>query len=180
MVWEPLTCCGISRRTAGFTIASITAIYCVIDIVFVIYFVSGGFINELMKQQCNGFRESDHSAICFAGDHDFTWGIVTSIIFRMLMAILHVICSFLLIHGIRKNIPRLMVPYMVVMSIAIGLLTLFAVAMVMLLILLDIEIAMVAAAILGGIIFIMTYFNLVVRAYYMEVDGLMKDNDRKI
>lgn len=25
-----------------------------------------------MKQQCNGFRESDHSAICFAGDHDFS------------------------------------------------------------------------------------------------------------
>lgn len=69
---------------------------------------------------------------------------------------------------LQKN-PRLMVPYLVMMLIAIVLLTLSAAFIVVVLMLLSVRIGMVLAIIFGGVIFIMTYFNLVVRAYYKEV-----------
>ncbi|XP_047478117.1 uncharacterized protein LOC125031434 [Penaeus chinensis] len=174
MVWEPSACCGIGRRTAGYVIASITVIYCIFDLVLSIYYLSNGHFNDMMDARCNKLPGDEYQTRkCIDVAHK-TFNVLISV--RLVMEILHIIFSFLLMHGIRKNNPRLMVPYLVMMLIAIVLLTLFSAIMVVLLLFLSVTIALVVAIVFGGIIFIMTYFNLVVRAYYKEINEPLKNN----
>nr|XP_027209300.1 uncharacterized protein LOC113802846 [Penaeus vannamei] len=158
MVWEPATCCGINRRTAGYIIASISATYSVVILALFIYawflVLTRGYINKHMTV------------------------LIVEAVALMVLEAIHLIFCFLLIHGIRKNIPRLMVPFIVTMLIGIILWTLSAASAVLELMVMDGGKAVLAALVNAGIIFIMTYFNLVVRAYYMEVKARVENDFR--
>ncbi|XP_063610844.1 uncharacterized protein LOC134784661 [Penaeus indicus] len=174
MVWEPSSCCGIGRRTAGYVIASITAIYCIFDTVLTIYYLSNGKFNVILADHCEKLSSGeDFTKNCIDVAQRTFNGLISV---RLVMEILHIIFSFLLMHGIRTTNPRLMVPYLVMMLIAIVLLTLCSAFMVAVLMVLSFRIGLIGAIILGGIIFIMTYFMLVVRAYYKEVNEPIKNN----
>ncbi|XP_037775313.1 uncharacterized protein LOC119572334 [Penaeus monodon] len=174
MVWEPSSCCGIGRRTAGCIIASITAIYCIFDSVLTLYYLSNGQFNLFMEDYCKKLTDAEYpTSNCIDIAHRTFNGVIS---IRLVMEILHIIFSFLLIRGIRTKNPRLRVPYLVMMLIAIVLLTLSAAFIVVVLMLLSVRIGMVRAIIFGGVIFIMTYFNLVVRAYYKEINGPVMNN----
>lgn len=177
MVWAPSTCCGIGRRTASYIIASITAIYCTWDLVMSIHYISNGRFDYAMRDMCmkltdDSFQDGLQDGKCFDAAHKPFIGLISA---RLVMEILHVIFSFLLIHGVRKNIPRLMVPYMVLMLIAIILLTLTTAFLVVVLMFFSVRASLIAALI-AVVIFIMTYFNLVVRALYKEMNEPLKNN----
>lgn len=89
---------------------------------------------------------------------------------HLLINIAEAAFSSMLIHGIRKNKTRLMVPLMmlcttlIILLIVVSLLPLAVLAYVH-----SWEVFLLAAGLFGSVVFIETYFVLVIRAYWLEV-----------
>lgn len=87
----------------------------------------------------------------------------------MVLAVLHAIFSSMLIHGIRRDKTCLMVPHMVMKLIGI-IFAIIASAALLVIIMVDGTYVVLFAIILYGlIIFLETYFLLVLRAHYLDI-----------
>merc|ERR1712002_1106318 len=88
----------------------------------------------------------------------------------MVLEFLQVIFSCCLIHGIRKNKTRLMVPYMIWMIVGISILIIMALALMGLFMYVGaVQVVLILAVLFGAITFLETYFLLVIRALYYQL-----------
>ncbi|XP_042858237.1 uncharacterized protein LOC122244413 [Penaeus japonicus] len=184
MVWTPSSCCGINRRKAGYIIASITAICNMVSMGNVIFFLPNknnvdDFCNNFLFNCHDYFKESYFKYFCFRISTNCPDHLYLGASIPLGMGLLLIVSSFFLIHGIRKKMPDLMIPYMVMMGIAIALLILgSAILVIMTIMAINDLYGLALALLLGTVTFIMTFFNLVVRAHYIEVSQTIK-NDYK-
>lgn len=89
----------------------------------------------------------------------------------MVIACFHIIFSILLLYGIFKQKTAFFVPLMTVYAVQIGLMILGAASAIALFLYLGLPFGVIVifAAIMGGAIFLETYFLLVIRAHYYQI-----------
>lgn len=162
MLWEPSGCCCFTLRTGSLVLASIVIFFGTCSMLtgyLAIYDLDKSF-QEVCKNE-------EDIQDCITTVKRASYGIIGT---RFVVDFIQVTFSILLIHGVLKNKTRFLVPYMIMMLVGISILILMA------LILMGILIyegfwrgVFIAAIIFGAIIFLETYFLLVVRALYLQL-----------
>lgn len=112
-------------------------------------------------------KEEEDIQDCITTIKNASYGIIGT---RFMLDFIQVTFSILLIHGVLKNKTRFLVPYMIMVLVGICILMLTALAMMGILIYEGIwRGVFIVAIIFGVIIFLETYFLLVVRALYLQL-----------
>jgi len=118
------------------------------------YLVGSGHLNDMCRQIAS------HD-VCTNGT--FYNIIVGLIVFLCIKSVISLICSSMMIHGVNKNVPRLMVPMIIMMVVDLILSGVIGVAQLVLLHNIKFLFQMIGSILLG------IYYILVVRSYYYEL-----------
>ncbi|XP_037797214.1 uncharacterized protein LOC119592462 [Penaeus monodon] len=169
MLWQPKGCCCFTRRTGSLILASLSVICGIFGILNLVNIYANHDQNvdsEVLKFCRENLQAEDMGACRDSAKHIVMLGGAT----LMLLYVIQVIISSLLIHGVSKNDPCLMVPYMILRLIYVILaITGGAALCIALIVVGDISSMAIVAAIAFGYIFLETYFLLVVRAHYLQM-----------
>ncbi|XP_064106406.1 uncharacterized protein LOC135215517 [Macrobrachium nipponense] len=166
MLWEPRGCCGMSLRTGSLCLGSLVLVGALLSLAMTAEGILTYDFSFEVVRFCNKnvHWEQDRCQVItkYTG--------LTIVSLHVIINIAEAVFSSMLIHGIRKNKTRLMVPLMVlcvsqiILLIMISMLPLAVLAYIH-----SWEVFLVAAGLFGSIIFVETYFVLVLRAYWLEV-----------
>lgn len=169
MLWQPKGCCCFTRRTGSLILASLSVISGIFGILNLVNIYANHDQNvdlEVVKFCRMNLEAEDMGACRDSVKHIVMLGGAT----LMLLYVIQVIISSLLIHGVSKNDPCLMVPYMILRLIYIILtITGGAALCIALIVVGDLTSMSIVAAVAFGYIFLETYFLLVIRAHYLQV-----------
>ncbi|XP_042878660.1 uncharacterized protein LOC122257439 [Penaeus japonicus] len=169
MIWQPEGCCCFTRRTGSLILASLSVICGIFGMLNLvnIYANHDQNVDSEVKKFClENLQAEDLVACRNSAKHIVMLGGAT----LMLLYIIQVIISSLLIHGVSKNDPCLMIPYMVlrllyvIFAIMIGAGTCIA-----LIVFGELKAMAVIAVVASLYIFLETYFLLVIRAHYLQM-----------
>ncbi|XP_063611383.1 uncharacterized protein LOC134785059 [Penaeus indicus] len=167
MLWQPKGCCCFTRRTGSLILASLSVICGIFGILNLVNIYANHDQNvdsEVLKFCRENLQAEDMGACRDSAKHIVMLGGAT----LMLIYVIQVIISSLLIHGVSKNDPCLMVPYMILRLIYVILAIIGGAAVCIALIVVgDFSAMSIVAAIAFGYIYLETYFLLVVRAHYL-------------
>ncbi|XP_068200426.1 uncharacterized protein [Palaemon carinicauda] len=177
--WEPKVCCCCTPLKIGtLLLGSISLIFSGIDLVSVI---AGAIINkEQVEPECTevasrldpNYIDPNILTVCT----NIVWGTIATCIVLFTAII---ILSILLLVGVKKNKPSLMIPYMVGQVIGIFIFGIPSLSPS----LLGIIRGSIIGIVLGLVLFLIVvslqvYFLLVVRAYYKELKQQIEDMNR--
>ncbi|XP_068232712.1 uncharacterized protein [Palaemon carinicauda] len=167
MVWEPRGCCCFDLRTGSLILGSLVLAFSVLGLILSVNTVVNVDVDLEISKVCADEAVNEAVEDCHSLLKNIVIGFIAS---RFIIDIVVTILSSLLIHGIRKNMTRLLIPFMCMQVLAISVLVLLALG------LLGISAVVglwkgffIVLVIFGSVIFLETYFLLVIRAFYYEV-----------
>ncbi|XP_042888077.1 uncharacterized protein LOC122263621 [Penaeus japonicus] len=164
MLWEPSGCCCFTLRTGSLVMASLVIFFGISSIVYTTGYLATNDLEGSIHTVC----EEEHDIQdCVNKVKQASYGIIGT---RLVLDFIQVAFSILLIHGVVKNKTRFLVPYMIMMLIGISILLLSALTVMGALAYSGMWRGVFIAAVIGGsIIFLETYFLLVIRALYLQL-----------
>ncbi|XP_037789489.1 uncharacterized protein LOC119584966 [Penaeus monodon] len=164
MLWEPSGCCCFTLRTGSLVMASLVIFFGTCSMLYVTGYLATQDLDSSFHEIC---KEEEDIQDCITTIKNASYGIIGT---RFMLDFIQVTFSILLIHGVLKNKTRFLVPYMIMVLVGICILMLTALAMMGILIYEGIwRGVFIVAIIFGVIIFLETYFLLVVRALYLQL-----------
>lgn len=163
-MWEPSGCCCFTLRTGSLILASLMIGFGLVSMMYYIDFFVKTDIDILVENVC---KEEQEIQNCQSIMRSAIIGFVST---RFIIDFIQVTFSILLVHGIRKNKTRFMIPYMIMLLIGISLLILLSLVLIVLLLVMQYwQFALIAIIIFGSITFLETYFLLVIRALFLQL-----------
>lgn len=167
MVWEPKGCCCFDLRTGSLILGSLVLAFSVLGLILSINTVVNVDVDLEISKACADEKVNEAVEDCHSLLKSIVIGFIAS---RFIIDVVVTILSSLLIHGIRKNMTRLVIPFMGMQVFAISVLILLGVALLGICAVVGVWKGFFIIAIaLGSIIFLETYFLLVIRAFYYEM-----------
>lgn len=167
-MWEPEGCCCFTRKTGCLILGSLNVGFSLL--LFIILGILTSVlttvdIHESIDEICNrNGREIMENC------QDMVYkGIVVGLVCCYIGTVIELVFSSMLIHGVRKELPCLMVPKMVMMLIGLILSILSGVVGTVQLAIMNVELMFIHVAIHGSLIFLGTYYLLVMRTHYLEL-----------
>ncbi|XP_042875629.1 lysosomal-associated transmembrane protein 5-like [Penaeus japonicus] len=166
MLWEPKGCCCFSLRTGSLVLATIVIVFGSLGIINGVGIFIVGDIHGTIREVCEEDKDMDLEE-CINLTTPIALGILIT---KFVLDCVQVVFSIFLIHGILKNKTRYMVPYMIMVLVGIIIMMLVALVMIGFFIYIGVFVGvLIFAFIFGLIIFLETYFLLVIRALYLQL-----------
>ncbi|XP_047494909.1 uncharacterized protein LOC125043015 [Penaeus chinensis] len=164
MLWEPSGCCCFTLRTGSLVMASIVIFFGTCSMLYVGGYLATQDIGNSFQEIC---QDEEDIPDCITTFKNASYGVIAT---RFVLDFIQVTFSILLIHGVLKNKTRFLVPYMIMILVGICILMLTALAVMGIFIYESMYRAVFVVAVLFGVvIFLETYFLLVVRALYLQL-----------
>ncbi|XP_066949878.1 uncharacterized protein [Macrobrachium rosenbergii] len=182
--WEPKACCCCaSLKTGTLVLGMITLIVFGIDLLSVI--VAAAFKYNEIKSACDEFASKsvpdgeDTDVEYLDAEHLCTIIIVAVFVTWGVISLAITLFSILLLVGVKKNMPALMIPYMVGQVIAILLLGTVSFAPFVIGIINGVILGIILGLVLFTVIVgLQVYLLLIIRAYYKELRQRIQDRNR--
>ncbi|XP_069163546.1 lysosomal-associated transmembrane protein 4A-like [Procambarus clarkii] len=170
MLWEPTGCCCFSRRTGSLILGTLVLIGSLLTIVVFSYGLLTVDTEAAIRKECYKSQEKEDCEK-LAG-----YAVATMVAVHMVVATLNVIFSSMLIHGILKEKPCLMIPHMTMRLLSIIFSIIVSAILIGILIYINEWRAVAVFTIICSLwIFILTYFLLVIRAHYLDMKRSVSD-----
>ncbi|XP_063609482.1 uncharacterized protein LOC134783521 [Penaeus indicus] len=164
MLWEPSGCCCFSLRTGSLVMASIVIFFGTCSMLYIGGYLATQDLDSSFLEIC---KEEENIPDCITTLRNASYGIIGT---RFVLDLIQVTFSILLIHGVLKNKTRFLVPYMIMILVGICILILTALAMMGVMMYEGLwRGVFIIAIIFGAVIFLETYFLLVIRALYLQL-----------
>ncbi|XP_050727366.1 lysosomal-associated transmembrane protein 4B-like [Eriocheir sinensis] len=169
-LWEPSNCCCFKLKTGSILIGvSYLVCGCLGAVVLVLHLIN---IEESTKVAC-----SDDYVLEACEESHYGRELGMTITF-LLIACFHVVFSSLLLYGILKQKTAVFIPLMTVYAVQISLLILLTVGLIFALLLyyrVHFMFILLFGGVSGMIIYVMSYFLLVIRAHFYEIKRVKGD-----
>ncbi|XP_045593850.2 uncharacterized protein [Procambarus clarkii] len=163
--WKPTKCCCCSLRTGSLVVGALALIGAVLDLINGCVGTFAFVINQLAKLKLISCLEDEDSTLC--ADQSKKYVLAFSFALIICEAIQAIVCC-MLIHGIRKEKPKFMVPYITWSSVRVGIfITLSVVSIVIYISMPAVLLALLATMIILALIEVV--YLLFVCAHYIEM-----------
>lgn len=176
-MWEPLGCCFcFTRKTGCLILGTLVLIWSIVNFLHCVHVMAAVDLGESVKEIC---AQKEYE---FQGcDTVLLKAAIAGLVITVVISVVVLFFSSMFIHGIRKEIPCLMVPFIVIELIHTILLVICGVVVIGVLIYVEAWGLFFFMGILLGIAaFLKTYFVLVMRAHYIEVKQSLGQCHRKL
>lgn len=176
-MWEPSGCCFcFNRKTGCLILGSLTLIGAILNFLHCVHIMAAVDLGDTVKEFCENemyqFQDCDTVLLKI---------VIAAVVASVVINVIQVVFSSMFIHGLRKEITCLLAPYIVVELISIIVLVISGVVFLGVLGYQNAWGLFFFIGILIGIIaFLKTYFVLVMRAHYREMQQSLGQVHRRL
>ncbi|XP_045131509.1 uncharacterized protein LOC123516299 isoform X2 [Portunus trituberculatus] len=163
-MWEPVALCCFTRRTGCIVLGALELIGAILG--FIVFTFAFTLVEHTMTNiVCKNETLSKLGTDC-DGLTNAVYGVM---VFYMICASIQGLCAAMMVYGVLKDKPTLIIPFMIKNTIVIALNIIFCSAVVAFLCVFNFFLVIPYVYCYGAMIFMWTYFLLTVRAYYYEL-----------